>query len=302
MMRKLLVIGTALWAISLTGCDLYYGTPNDGRCDVWTCDDQPDENFRPGPVEPGGECRTNDACAAGCYCDDVEGICIETGFCNFESDCPAEFTCDERATCIPLDDDDGCDREDGDDCCDEEDGDCNDPPPPPPPPTDCQDDSDCLPGCICDDNDMCQETGFCDSSEDCMDIANEDGTFTPAECDPIRNTCVPRTPPVATCNETITCEVAAPTCAADQTPAIVEGCYTGECLNRSDCDVPPLALCENILNPSQCQGRLDCQITYDGYDCTCAGEVCDCGNPPLDEAGNPISCECATWEPRCESI
>ena len=164
MMRKLLVIGTALWAISLTGCDLYYGSPNDGDCDLWGCETEAWP--QPGPVEPGGECRTNDACAAGCYCDDQAGVCVETGFCNLPSDCPGDFTCDERATCVPLDDD--CNRLD--------DGGCEEPPPPPP--SDCTTDDDCLAGCFCDtDTESCVETGFCDSDEDCMDILNEEGTF-----------------------------------------------------------------------------------------------------------------------------
>lgn len=310
MMRKLLVIGTALWAFSLTGCDLYYGTPNTERCDIWGCEG---EEFRPGPVEPGGDCRTNDQCAAGCYCDPDQAICIETGFCNLESDCPGEFTCDERATCVPLDDDGDCDRLDGDgDCCDEEDGDCGDPPPPPPNPGDtCTSDEDCLGGCFCDPNTMtCVESGFCDADLDCIDIIYEDGTTDEAECDAVRNTCVPSTTPEASCNETITCEgVARPTdCPPDRTPAIVDGCYVTEgamedrCLLRSDCEAPPLASCDDISSENQCENRLDCRIAYDGTDCTCNGNACDCWDPGVDENGNPYECTCAVWTPRCESI
>jgi hypothetical protein len=307
MMRKLLVIGTALFVTSLAGCDIYYGTPNTERCNVWGCQDE--ARPQPGPTQPGGDCRVDSECAAGCYCDQDSAVCVETGFCEVASDCPGDMMCDDRATCRPRMDDD-CTREDGCDpapvgCTTNEecgpgfecapDGTCLI--------ADCNSDADCLEGCFCDgDRGECIETGFCSSDADCMGIPNEDGTFTDAECDIDRNTCIPSQGPTPTCNEWITCEVAAPSCAADSVPAIVEGCYTGECMLRTDCDVPPLALCENIQNPSQCQNRLDCQVTYDGYDCTCAGETCDCANPPLDEAGNPISCMCANWEPRCESI
>ena len=306
MMRKLLMIGTALLATSLTGCDLYYGTPNTDRCDIWGCSGD-DLRPSPGPT-PGGDCRADTDCAAGCYCDANSAVCVETGFCELESDCPSDFTCDDRATCVPRLDDCtragtceepplGCTR--SEDCgvgfeCSAE-GTCV--------AVGCNQDADCLPGCFCDNaSSECIETGFCSADADCMDITNEDGTFTEAVCDPVRNTCVPTESPTTTCNEWITCEVAAPVCGVDSTPAIQDGCYTGECMLRSECDVPPLALCANIQNPSQCQNRLDCQITYDGYDCTCGGMECDCANPPLDESGVPYACTCATWEPRCESI
>lgn len=290
MMRKLFVIGTALLAFGLTGCDLYYGTPNDSDCDLWGCEQEAWP--QPGPVQPGGECRSNDQCAAGCYCDNDQAICIETGFCNLESDCPGEFTCDDRATCVPAIDDGGCDREDG----------CDPLPPPMGPGEDCSADLECLQGCFCREG-MCVETGFCDSDADCMDIVYEDGTIEEAECDPARNTCVPRTPPAANCNDTITCAVAAPDCPADRTPAIVDGCYVTEgsmedqCLLRADCDVTPLATCDRILSENQCQNRPDCLITYDGTDCVCANgdPLCECTDPGA-------VCECASWEARCESI
>ena len=337
MMRKLLIVGAALWATSLTGCDLYYGTPNDRNCDLWGCQDEtwPETD----PVDPGDECTTDEQCAAGCYCDNPPGgvgVCVETGFCDTDNDCPGDMVCDDRATCVP---DDGCDPNDGtcnpppDDCsitgcangeyCDLGSGQCvpsigctiNDEcgpgfecaPDGTCVPVACDGDDACLPGCICDpDSGQCLETGFCDADEDCMDICDADGNCEPAVCDPVRNTCVPGTPPppppVTSCGGPITCAVAAPTCAAGETPEIFEGCYTGGCLVEADCDVPAPALCHEIQNPSQCINRPDCEVQYDGFDCTCEGAPCDCSDPPLDPDGNPIACTCSTWEESCQSV
>jgi predicted small secreted protein len=302
MMRKLLVIGTALLATSLTGCDLYYGTPNTEGCDIWSCGDQA---LPPtGPTQPGGDCRIDTDCAAGCYCDADSAVCVETGFCELEADCPGDFTCDDRATCVPRLDDDcsrdgscqppptGCTRNDdcgaGFECA--ADGTCI--------AVSCEEDLDCLAGCFCNvESGECIETGFCEADEDCMDIENEDGTFASAECDVERGTCVPSEAPTASCNEWITCEVGAPTCPADSTPAIVEGCYTGDCILRNECDTTPLALCDDIQNQSQCINRLDCRVQYDGYNCDCpgGGGNCDCTDPAS-------MCTCETWVARCESV
>jgi hypothetical protein len=60
------------------------------------------------------ECRGDDDCLQGCYCDD-DGACQETGFCNVDEDCAmqecdaagnncTDMECDtDRNTCVPRD-------------------------------------------------------------------------------------------------------------------------------------------------------------------------------------------------------
>ena len=330
-MRKLLTVGAALFVLSLAGCDLYYGAENQNRCDFWgTCDQ--DEGF--GPVAPGGACTENLQCAAGCYCaveaGESSGECVETGFCERDRDCPGEYECDDRATCIPINDEcrdgfcpngcleagcpsgsycdaatnecvptNGCITEDdcgpGFDCA--PDGSCV--------PTQCQTDDDCLEGCYC-DNGECVETGFCERDEDCVAECDANGeNCTQMECDDLRNTCVPGDPtppgPVASCNGELTCSDGAPECAAGDTPAILDGCYTGECMEVGTCNGDPLALCEDLPDYENCDPRPDCWTQYIGTNCTCDVDgtpvPCDCANPPPGSAG----CICATWNFYCRS-
>lgn len=328
MIRNALLIGASMLALTLAGCDIYFGPTTGSDCAEWGCDQEPSWPGEPppDPGTPGGACQSNTDCAPGCFCDD-NNTCAESGFCEADWDCPVDFTCeDERATCVPGSDSEpppppACENDSqcpGGSYCDlatatcvpswgcmtnEEcgpgwecnaEGTCV--------PVSCDQDADCFEGCACQtDSGQCVETGFCDENTPCPDWCDAAGNCTPMECDPARNTCTwPQSEPEpepdpASCAGPLTCSVAAPACADGETPAILDGCYTGECIPLAECDVAPLARCERIENPNQCLSRPDCEPFYVGRDCYCDGAPCVCSDPSMD-------CTCTEWEYSCASI
>jgi hypothetical protein len=219
-MKKLLTCIGIVMAVSASGCVFYFGPDHhDDRyywyCDetgCWSCDSYTGECW-----EDGGSsgCQRDADCAAGCYCQESNGVCIETGFCSVNEDCADGFVCDDRASCVP--ENDGACWETG--CpwgyyCDAWTGDCV-------PTTTCEDTRDCGPGymcvegacvpvgctdddqcaagCYCDeDTGACVETSYCDGDADCGDGLT---------CDEDRSTCIPGEDPVPAC-DTLTAEAA----------------------------------------------------------------------------------------------
>lgn len=319
MTRYALLVGSAMLAATLAGCEIYFGPGDgsDGDCSQWgTCDDDQTWPDQPPPGTPGGACNASYECAAGCICD--QGACVETGFCQVDWDCAIGFECDEaRATCTPEGSQpQGCMIDT--DCpmgnfCDLATATCvpswgcttnqecgpgwecaNNTCVPVP----CDADVDCFEGCACQvSSGVCQETGFCSADQDCPAFCDANGVCSEMVCDEGRQTCTwPESQPnPPQCGGPLTCEVGAPVCPAGETPAILEGCYTGECIQVAQCPDTPLALCENIENPNQCINRLDCDVNWNGVNCTCNGQPCNC-----DE--NPGLCTCESYEYSCESI
>lgn len=314
MIRNALILAAALGALTLAGCDIYFGPGTGSDCQEWgTCDDLTPS---PGPAEPGEACINNNECAAGCAC--LNGACVETGFCDQPFDCSMGMECDTgRATCIPEGSNDGClvdsdcagtsycdvganvcvpswgcytasDCGPGWDC--NPNGTCV--------PASCLSDNECFEGCACEvGSGVCQETGFCARDSDCSPWCNAAGECSNLTCDLDRGTCTfPQSNP-ASCGGQITCNQGAPVCGADETPAISDGCYTGECLAISQCDVPPLAMCPDIENANQCIGRPDCEALYTGRNCRCldGGTECDCNT-------NPGACTCESYDYSCQSL
>lgn len=293
MVRNVLFASLALTlAAGLAGCDLYYEGGDSGG-DGWNDTSPPDPGPGPGG-EPGGTCYNNAECDPGCFCAE-DGTCVEAGFCADSTDCADGYVCDERGSCVPADTANGCEA--NTDCpygsyCDIMTGQCigswtcSGPDQCSPGyecddrgtcvPSPCTSDDQCLEGCYCDEElGQCIETGTC----------NPDGTCPgDLECDPDRNTCEvpdePPPPPPVTCNAEIICDIVKPECPAGQTPAISEGCYTGECILIEDCDVPPPPLtCEEIEDEMACLDRADCKALYAGYDCTTPdGSACEDGD------------------------
>jgi hypothetical protein len=86
------LLSVALMAVTLGGCELYFGNENGGGGGG-------SGNPGGGSGTPtGGACTTNDQCAAGCSCD--MGTCVENGFCAKDGDCPTGYVCDDRSTCV----------------------------------------------------------------------------------------------------------------------------------------------------------------------------------------------------------
>lgn len=320
MMRNALILGTAMLALTLAGCDIYFGPNTSSDCRSWgSCDEPAWPDME--PAAPGEACNTNFECAAGCAC--VDGQCVETGFCEAAWDCAMGMECElDRATCIPEGSDQGCvtDSECGaGSFCDAMVGqcvpswgcvtntdcgpgwECN--PNGTCVPVSCASDGDCFEGCACEvDTGICQETGFCTADADCAPWCDANGNCTAMECDDARGTCTfptsqPPPPPPASCGGTLTCNQGAPVCPAGETPAIADGCYTGACIAITDCDVPPLAQCNRIQNVNQCISRTDCEAVYAGIDCSCSdgSNTCDCTT-------NPNLCTCESYEYSCQSL
>ena len=90
MIKLVQTLGIAILAVSfagtLTGCELYFGHEGEGSGD---------------PTPPSGfGCKSNQDCAAGCYCN-ADKACEEAGFCSTNDDCAAGFHCDDRSSCAP---------------------------------------------------------------------------------------------------------------------------------------------------------------------------------------------------------
>jgi Cys-rich repeat protein len=207
-MKKLLAcLGLAL-ALTSTGCTLYFGDDDDDvrvstycegsgantRC--YTCYTYPDGWQDCQPNDGGGNggwgCATDESCAAGCYCEEPSGICVEAGTCRSDADCGAGLVCDEcRSSCETPDNTlSSCDPNScwvtgcpvGFACA--SDGTCVPSQPPPPP---CTSDAECAAGCYCDETTgTCAESSVCTADSQC-----------PAgqTCDEERSTCVPTPPP-----------------------------------------------------------------------------------------------------------
>jgi hypothetical protein len=119
----------------------------------------------------------------------------------------------------------------------------------------CETDEQCAAGCYCEDN-VCHEAGFCSRDSDCSYGYH---------CDEPRSSCVPDSR-TASCGGTVTCAMARPACPAGQVATIANGCYTGECVAITSCDVPPS--CEALTHEADCTARTGtCTAIYTGVNC-----------------------------------
>jgi hypothetical protein len=75
------------------------------------------------------------------------------------------------------------------------------------------------------------------------------------------------------CYGAVTCNVQPPQCPTGTVPGVLSGCYTGYCIPQSQC---PLPACETLTNESACVSRMDCVPVYDGDQCTCYPDHCEC--------------------------
>jgi len=156
----------------------------------------------------------------------------------------------------------------------------------------CRRDTECDDGYICqEERDSCAPAVNCNGNAQCgSGFCGDDGTCQPGgtcgpdgECsgDDIcddRNMCVP--PSTATsCQGEVFCEDVIPICAEGSAPAILDGCYTGECVQNSECpdDNPCGTNTREECADDQALGR--CFMIFAGVNCTSpSGEVCDTGD------------------------
>ena len=106
---------------------------------------------------------------------------------------------------------------------------------------------------------ICPPDSFCDAGCSCEPIA-------PGECD-----------------GDVFCESLPPKCEKGTTPGIANGCWTGECIDLSQC---PDSNCGDIVGESMCIARDDCSAYYVGDDCSCDASGCTCAQWNFDSCGN----------------
>lgn len=284
MFRKALLALTVISAMALTGCQIYFGPPNDDPpdCGPWGCDPPP-------PGTPGGDCDTHSDCMAGCYCSD-QGTCEEGGFCNADYECPAGFVCDERSSCVPGNSEPtwcGVNEE----CaigsyCDPWSGTCV-------PSWTCWTDEECRgTGMHCDERGTCVPT-LCDDNADCPD----------GYCDVAWGQCIPtwtcdpsgdgtECGPGMTCDDRGLC-VFAP---CDDNLDCAAGCY---------CDLPSGTCFESgfCMSDAECNDGMVCDerqtcVPVPSDPATCYGDVfCDALPPECMEGTTPgIANGCYTGE------
>ncbi|HTJ43232.1 MAG TPA: hypothetical protein VL463_14100 [Kofleriaceae bacterium] len=313
--RTKLGLACLMLALSLgaSACNLYFGP--DHSQDHWTYCDQSgcydcNGNSCTPQGGPGYYCESSNQCAAGCYCDLVQGdstygTCVEAGFCSDSSQCQSGYHCDARGSCVPDTNPTGCsssaDCSDGSYCdtltgscvrsttcgndgtcptgyqCDSR-GTCV--------PVACTDSTMCNPGCYCDTTQtdpnygQCVETGYCTNDTQCPN-----GYY----CDEGRSTCMPGTDPNApSCAGTIdaSCTVGMPACQDGQVATIQNGCWTGSCQTISTCTAAPS--CAQLTHQDDCMNRAaDCSVVTNGVNCTKPdGTACQAGD---------VNCTCEKY-------
>jgi hypothetical protein len=227
------------------------------------------------------------------YCADT-GFCEEAGFCSQDSDCPDGFECDDRASCVP-EGTSGCSADadcptgsfcqngtctSSDTCttttdcgpgfeCDDR-GTCV--------PTPCESDDECLEGSYCDtDANQCVESETCSAnSADCPDGFR---------CDFSRGTCVPGDPGDPSCQGEVVCDTIPPACPLGSAPAVVDGCYTGDCISNAECP-----------DGNPCSSNTEDECIAAQGDGSCVGPVYNGTNCTNPQGGaclpNEIGCTC----------
>ncbi len=147
----------------------------------------------------------------------------------------------------------------------------------------------------CYDDSECGQGFSCNSAEICLaPPSNGNGDECPEELcgvpQPCYGFCVPTTAP-GECDGEITCDqFMEPICPDGTVPGISDGCWTGSCIPLSSC---PLSTCAEIQNEAMCVQRDDCNALYEGLDCECTPENCDCATWVFDSCessdfGTPI--------------
>jgi hypothetical protein len=200
--------------------------------------------------------------ALGCY-ECVDLVCYEIAPGDIGDSCKSDFECEKGTVC----NDGTCDLTDT-----------------------CRADSDCLATEYCaEDRRTCTPKQECVYDEDCAGGLCDLGLCHPAEiCGPDgscadgllcdhRNLCVPADR-IAMCQAPLTqaCTADKPACIPGTSAAIVNGCYTGECVENGEC--PDDNPCAQNTRPEcaddQNAGR--CAMIFRGLNCKSpSGAACD---------------------------
>jgi hypothetical protein len=242
---------------TLAGCEMYFGEESEswdycGADGYYSCEGDNCtwvSSTCPDGTQTGLPCADDNECAAGCYCDEAAGVCVEGGFCTQDSDCGEGLECDEERS-----------------SCEE-----------PETPT-CDGNEDCAAGSTCQDG-HCVATCVCESDQE----AQQNGFDF---CDEARETCMTGVDPAGSCAGEITCNTNPPVCPEGEVPSSLDGCWTGSCRAIAQCDVTPD--CNRLQQENECLARAttvpeqpppDCSAVYTGINCTKPdGSACQAGD------------------------
>lgn len=133
----------------------------------------------------------------------------------------------------------------------------------------------CMPTCVPNPNDP----GQCYGTLQCLMPAPacptgttpgiKNGCYT-GYCIPT-SACGPNDP--GDCTGSVACAMPPPSCPSGTVPGRTSGCWTGYCIPQSAC---PMAACEALTSEAACIARGDCLPIYDGDQCTCDLNGCEC--------------------------
>jgi hypothetical protein len=88
------------------------------------------------------------------------------------------------------------------------------------------------------------------------------------------------------CFDEVLCDGPTPECPPNTLPGVKDGCYTGFCIPLDQCESQ--VACSAIGEEVACVGRADCTALYEGVNCSCDANGCDCVDWTFDtcEAGS----------------
>jgi len=107
----------------------------------------------------------------------------------------------------------------------------------------------------------------CGPGYTCSEVCTTDSNGM-TSCSPV---CVPQNP--GDCYGPVSCDALPPACPMGTVPGVLDGCWSGYCIPQSQC---PLAACGTLTTESACVARMDCMPIYEGTDCTCYPNGCEC--------------------------
>ena len=107
---------------------------------------------------------------------------------------------------------------------------------------------------------------------------NDGGCYT-GYCIPLED-CGDGAPDAGTCYGPVTGDGPTPACPAGTQPGRSNGFYPGYCIPDEYCEEAPA--CAETIGEASCVARADCTPIYQGQDCTCEGDVCDCADWVFD--------------------
>ncbi|HUS62918.1 MAG TPA: hypothetical protein VMZ28_00195 [Kofleriaceae bacterium] len=124
--------------------------------------------------------------------------------------------------------------------------------------------------------------GSCDGTATCerVEPACPEGTTPGISGDCYSGYCIPLedcgdgAPDPGTCYGTVTDDQPPPACPDGTHAGVSNGLYTGYCIPDEACEEAPA--CAETIGEASCIARADCTPIYEGQDCTCDADVCDC--------------------------